>query len=265
MGQILIVDGSLLDRKRMRAILEAAGHQVLESTAPTEAMARLQNLVPGSIKLILTELEFAEESGMEFIRWIRAREELSHVPLLAVTAQQPKEMLVQLVLAGVASVVTKPFGGDMLLRRVTETLSARAVLRQGEDDYLTWPLEGYLRRELKRAERAGAPFSVVLCRMVDSMRGKALPHFISGVVALLRESDILARWGEEQVVILLPDTDATGAEVVVSKVHELGQSLENQSGGRMLLPVPVVAGSATFPSEAADAVTLLSMALSRLT
>jgi len=263
LGKILVVDPSLLDRKRMRSVLEAAGHSVVEMTSPGQMMAELGNVAPGTISLVLTELYFPEGTGVDVIQWLKQAKSLSHVPVLIVTAQVPRETVISLVLAGAATVVTKPFGGDMLLRRVTETLAAQTALRQGEAESVSWHLDEYLRRELKRAERNGAYFSVVMCHVLDPMAGQALPHLMGGLVHIMRESDVLAKMGDDEIVILLPDTDWAGAAVVESRVRAVVQGLEEEKGSRAMIPIQAHTGAATFPTEAADVESLLSLARSR--
>lgn len=262
-GKILVVDPSLLDRKRMRSVLEAAGHAVMEMTNPGQVMAELGNVAPGAISLVLTELYFPDGNGVDLIQWMKQSQALASVPALIVTAQVPRETVIALVMAGASTVVTKPFGGDMLLRRVTETLAAQVALRQGEAESVTWHLDDYLRRELKRAERNGAYFSVVMCHVLDHMDGQALPHLMGGLVHIMRESDVLAKMGDDEIVILLPDTDWSGATVVESRVRAVLQGLEDDKATRAMIPIKAHTGAATFPTEAADVESLLALARSR--
>jgi PleD family two-component response regulator len=262
-GKILVVDPSLIDRKRIRNILEAAGHQVAEAASPAEAMSYLKDLPRGGVKLILTELHFDEGSGAELIRWARGQEPLKHVPMLVIASQPSRETVIDLINGGASTIVTKPFGADMLLRRVTGALSEHAALRQGEDNNLTWQIEEYLRRELKRSERTGQPFSLVICRVVDLLDGRAVPALMAELVHLVRESDILARLGHDQVVLLLPEADAVGAWTVEDRIWGILQDLATDRDDRPGLVLDVMTGIATFPSEAADPDSLLALARER--
>lgn len=262
MTKILIVDSSLLDRKRIRTMLEAAGHAAVEMSSPVQVMEDLPRFAPGSVKLVVTELQFPDISGLELIRWLKQSSTYKNVPVLVVTTQQPRDILIELVAAGASTIVTKPFGGDMLLRRVTETLSEHSVLCQGQNESLTWQLQDYLRRECKRAERTGSSFSVVVCRVLDMLDGQALPHLMRGLNQIMRESDILARLGDDQAVILLPDTDWAGAAVVEGRVRTAVMGL-SEGEGKLLVPLRMATGAATFPSEANDGESLLALAVDR--
>lgn len=263
MGKILIVDPSLLDRKRVSNILEAAGHAVIELESPAEAVKALADLPRGAVKLVLTELHFGRESGMSLIRWVKADERWRDVPLLVVTQQPSRDRVIELITEGAATIITKPFGADLLLRRVTSTLAEQNLLRQGEGNAVTWQIADYIRRELKRSERTQAPFSVVVCRLADSLGGRAVPALMSSLAPMMRESDILARLGEDQLVILLPDTDSVGAWTVEDRIWQAVKELAAESENRPALDLKVTTGAATFPSEGKDPDVLLALAQER--
>lgn len=261
----MIADPSLLDRKRMRIVLEAAGHNVTEVASVTQALEELRELPRGSVKLVMTELQFPDADGMQFIRSLKADVALREIPVMVVTLQPPRELVIEMVSTGVSTIVTKPFGGEMLLRRVTETLADVTLLTQGEGALVSWTIEDYLRRELKRTERSDSHFSLVIVQVVDTMNGRAVPMLMRGLVRHMRETDVLVRLGEDQVVILLPDTDAIGAAVVESRVWQTATAIMNEQAGGVSLAVDVRVGTATFPSEAGDGETLIAMARERST
>jgi PleD family two-component response regulator len=262
-GKILVVDPSLIDRKRIRNILEAAGHAVMEAESPEEAIGLLTAVPRGAVKLVLTELQFEQGAGTDLIRWARAQENLMSVPILVIAPQPSRETVIALVSEGASTIITKPFGADMLLRRVTNALSEHAVLRQGEENSLSWQIEEYLRRELKRSERIGAPFSLVICRVTDLLEGRAIPALMAELAHIVRESDILARLGHDQVVLLLPEADAVGAWTVEDRIWQIVRDLAEPSETRPAFRLDVLTGIATFPSEAADAESLLILARDR--
>lgn len=263
MGKILVVDSSLLDRKRVSNILEAAGHAVLEVDSPAEAIKLLADLPRGAVKLILTELHFGTESGLGLIRWVKADERWREVPLLVVTQQPARDQVIELVTEGAATIVTKPFGADLLLRRVTRTLAEQNLLRQGEGNAVSWQITDYIRRELKRSERTQAPFSVLVCRFVETLGGRAVPALMSALAPLMRESDILARLGEDQLVVLLPDTDSVGAWTVEDRIWQAVRDLAGESESRPAMALKVTTGAATFPAEGKDPDVLLALAQER--
>lgn len=91
-------------------------------------------------------------------------------------------------------------------------------------------LDEELGREINRAERYDVPLSLF---MIDVDRFKAVNdefgHLvgdsvlrqIAGVMqASLRKTDILGRWGGEEFMVICPNTDVGGAQLVAERVRE---------------------------------------------
>jgi len=249
----------------MRIVLEAAGHSVTEVSSPQEALPVLRSLPRGSIKLVMTELQFPGEDGVAFVEAMRSDLGLKEIPVMVVTPQPPRHQVIDLVSAGVSTIVTKPFGGEVLLRRVTETLSDVNLLTQGEGSLVSWHIEDYLRRELKRTERSSSHFSLVLVQVMEKMGGQAVPLLMRGLVRHMRETDVLVRLGEDQVVVLLPDTDAIGAAVVEGRIWQTARGIMSEQAASGGISVDVRVGTATYPTEAGDGETLMAMAQERAT
>lgn len=262
MGTVLVVDPSLMDRSRMSNVLEAAGHEVVLLSSPEEAIARLHGK-RGTADLILSELVFPTGSGRDLVEWARGQESWKRIPILLVTPQPPREQLIDLIASGATTVISKPFGPDMLLRRVTEALAESSALGQGEGESLSWQIGDYLRRQLKRSERTGSPFSAVLCRVKGPNPADLVPPLLGGLVHIMRESDVLARFGEEHVLVLLPDTDSAGTQVVLGRIARVVADLRSPSADRPPLALDLSTGTATYPGEVASAESLIELAMER--
>ncbi|KPQ02876.1 GGDEF domain-containing protein [Marinobacter sp. HL-58] len=89
-----------------------------------------------------------------------------------------------------------------------------------------WPL---LNHELDHAQRAGTPFSLILgdldlFKKVNDTYGHGIGDMVLQETArrlgnALRRQDILCRWGGEELLVLLPDTDSRGALQVAEKLR----------------------------------------------
>jgi two-component system chemotaxis response regulator CheY len=259
LATILLVDPSRWDRKRMRGVLEAAGHEIIEAESPAEAQRALASPGAAAVTAILTELVFPAQSGLDFVRWVKQESAYGRLPVIAVTVQPDRETVVELVRVGGRMLVTKPFGPDMLLRRVTEALKEEAALRQGEAERLTWQIDAFIRREIKRAGRAGAPLSVIVGRLEGADPEAVVDELMRAFLPKLRESDVIARLGEREIFLFLPDTDEPGAAHVAERLKteaiEVGERLDR----RLLL----VVGTASYPLDVANAAALLALAQQR--
>ena len=99
-------------------------------------------------------------------------------------------------------------------------------------------------RETRRSERSGAPLSIVRYA-VDGVDGDSL-HFerLLGILqGSKRETDFLGHVSTDTLVILCPDTDATGARGLIAKLAPL------------VAEMPVLAATATFPEHLFESLT----------
>ncbi|WP_374356044.1 GGDEF domain-containing protein [Chitinimonas sp.] len=105
-----------------------------------------------------------------------------------------------------------------------------------EQDPLTGALnrqgmEHLLAKEVKRARRAAHALTVGILdldefKQVNDKHGhlvgdKVLVHFASILKAVLRESDTLVRYGGEEFLLLLPETNLDGARFLVDRLRQV--------------------------------------------
>lgn len=118
--------------------------------------------------------------------------------------------------------------------------------------------------EARQHERSGAPLCVALLdidlfkaindRFGHAAGDKVLQHFAAQASESLRSSDLLARWGGEEFLVLFPDTPIELAQVALDRLHERlrVQSLECLHGQ----PVTFSAGlTAWVPGEPMESAT----------
>lgn len=104
-----------------------------------------------------------------------------------------------------------------------------------------WPL---LNHELQRAQRTGMPFSLVLgdldlFKRVNDTYGHDTGDLILRETArrlgsALRAQDALCRWGGEELLMLLPDTDSGGALQVAEKLRAAMADSAMAAGGNRI-------------------------------
>ncbi|WP_417666101.1 diguanylate cyclase [Pseudidiomarina sp.] len=132
------------------------------------------------------------------------------------------------------------FGGVFIFRDISEQLKIEQNLkRAAEHDQLTGAYnrrfgDSILRAELERSQRYGVPASLLIFdidlfkEVNDSFGHLAGDAVLKNLVTLtqnrLRESDVLIRWGGEEFLVLLPNTDLSGAmqfaESLRKSIHE---------------------------------------------
>ena len=121
-----------------------------------------------------------------------------------------------------------------------------------------------LGRELARAGRASEPVSLVMLdvdcfkALNDSHGHQTGDEVLRQVARILaansREFDTIARYGGEEFALILPSCGGAGSIEIAERLRRLVEA------ARTPVPVTVSAGTATFPVDAADAVTLIGAA-----
>lgn len=113
-------------------------------------------------------------------------------------------------------------------------------------------------RETARSRRGSHPLTLALGdidffkQINDSYGHAAGDHILQGVSNLLqgavRDYDYVARWGGEEFVILLPDTDLMLAARIVERLRELLATSHHSFEGQVI-PVTMTFGVAQFAAE----------------
>jgi diguanylate cyclase (GGDEF)-like protein len=131
--------------------------------------------------------------------------------------------------------------------------------------------EEYLIRRLSECARSGAPTSLLLLdldhfkRLNDTyghqVGDRVLVAFASCVQELIRAGDVLVRFGGEEFVVVLPNTDGPGARIVAERIRSRVEALVIATGDKMLGSlVRVSIGLATAPIDASAPDTLVAAA-----
>ncbi|MDA8131976.1 MAG: response regulator [Elusimicrobia bacterium] len=115
--KILVVDDNLLTRSMIRDLLSEMGHEVVgEAENGDEAIRLFRELEP---ELTLLDMIMPGKTGLETLQEIKAMDQAARV--IMVTAVQQESLSTQLLTAGAAAVLHKPFMyGD--LEEVLKTL-----------------------------------------------------------------------------------------------------------------------------------------------
>src|ERR1700691_919353 len=81
--KVLIVEDNALNMKLFHAFLDAQAYETLETREALQALALARQHRPD---LILMDIQLPEISGLEVTKLLKEGDELSHIPVVAVTA-----------------------------------------------------------------------------------------------------------------------------------------------------------------------------------
>ena len=155
------------------------------------------------------------------------------------------------------------------------TRSFEEARRLADRDYVTGLLNHRgmnerIRQEVSRSQRTGRPYSLVMMdldhfKLFNDTYGHAVGDRIllevSQIVAgAVRQSDVVARYGGDEFLALLPDVDAGAAVRLVERIREglVRHSLSMGTGTD--LPVAMSYGIASYPGEGRSADEVLAAA-----
>jgi len=136
----------------------------------------------------------------------------------------------RIVIGEVASRIICNGSQTYLLTMINDVTQQRALMKELEHKATHDPLTGIFNRqeadrvldqEMRRADRMKTPLSIILAdldrfKTVNDTLGhlggdKVLCEVVNRILHRIRETDLLARWGGEEFLIILPGTDEQGA------------------------------------------------------
>ena len=157
--------------------------------------------------------------------------------------------------------VTKERGADRAIEEMTKRLQEVSTVDPVTGLANRRRFEQESEREHRRAQRAWDSYAIVIfdvdgMRQVNTVHGEAigdelLKRIGEDLRTARREYDVVARWGEDEFVVLLPGADAVAAKTVVKRaVSGLKDKTFDLVGG---LQVTVCAGAAVWIPPSGEA------------
>ena len=117
--KILIVEDNKLNMKLFKDILEAEDCIVIECFDPMFAMRIVEEELPN---LILMDIQLPRISGYDLIQWIKADANISHIPIIAITAFAMEEDKEKILSLGCEGYMSKPISMDPFIANVNKFL-----------------------------------------------------------------------------------------------------------------------------------------------
>lgn len=151
----------------------------------------------------------------------------------------------------------------------------RHLRRLAERDHMTGannrrPFERMLKREWAASLKKGTPMALIFLDIDDfGLINKRYGHLMGdevlrGLTRLIRQnirrSDLMARWGGEEFVVLLPHTNVAEAVVIAERIRSVVEQGVVRDRDRVIA-VTVSTGVAVHPGRAASGQDLLREAI----
>ena len=258
-SRVLIVDDNAMIRNEIKAVLMKDGGftHFMEAADGLTAFKTIMETPPD---LVLCDLVMPGFDGLKFLGLKASRRELEQIPVIMLTAEDDLDRKAEILERGASDYVTKPFHEKELLARVrihTKLKHLQDELRetnaQLEALSVTDALTGLANRrllvsrldeEVRRARRTKVPLAVVMIdidhfKEVNDTFGHAMGDVVLRNIgtmlnASLRATDLAARYGGEELTLVLPYTDGPSALQVAESLRQKIAALDHVLGGTTL-------------------------------
>lgn len=233
---VLVIEDHPDQRDLLAIVLQREGYRVVTAANGVEALEKLES---ENVQIALSDIMMPKMDGFELINRIRNSRALKSIYLILITARIQEGDRVRGLDLGADDYITKPFSFSELLARVR--VGARVVQYQQHLEYQTHidPLTGLFNRrafekkmdeEFERANRYHHHLSLLILD-IDNFKlindtyghhgGDAVLIKISELLReKTRQSDFPSRYGGEEFVLVLPETEQDSAFQVATKIHD---------------------------------------------
>ena len=241
-NSVLIVDDENSNIMALTHIL-SADYTVYAAKSGQSAINAAEKHIPD---VMLLDIVMPEMNGYDVINAMKKIEKTQNIPVIFITGLSSSEDEEKGLLLGAADYITKPFNSLIVKLRVQNQMKILNQLHTIErismiDQLTDLPnrrnFETRLNIEWRRALRNSNPISVFMID-VDKFKNYNDTHgHQQGDVALQetaktltkslkRPNDFAARWGGEEFIVLLPETDEKGAIHISEQIRK---NIENMN------------------------------------
>jgi two-component system cell cycle response regulator len=240
-GRVLLVDDRQSSYERMAEIL---GKEQTVEVEP-DPQAALITAADGDYDLVIVSLGLENFDGLRLCSQVRSLERTRNVPILAIADSESNARMVRGLEIGVNDFLMRPIDKNELLARARTQVRKKRYTERLRDNMqmsielaLTDALTGLFNRRYmeshlgsltEQAMARGKPLSVLVLDMdyfkaVNDTHGHeagddVLREFAQRVKRSIRGIDLACRYGGEEFVVVMPETDIAVATMVAERLR----------------------------------------------
>ncbi|WP_041668652.1 diguanylate cyclase [Acetobacterium woodii] len=231
LGRVLVLDDEMLVLNIIESVLRNRGYDVRITNNSSQAMEILR---AHEVDILILDLIMPDKSGIEFYRELKQNKIV--IPTIILTASTNKEDHILALQEGIDDFLRKPFEADVLVANVEKLIKKE---KKHKNAYMRDPLTSAYSRcyfaerfaqEKAKFQRDGIVFSVVFIDLdhfkeINDTYGHlfgdiVLKSFVDEFKKSLRPYDQISRYGGDEFLLLLPETDAVEAYRVVERIRQ---------------------------------------------
>jgi len=282
-GRVLIVDDRPASYERIAAML-AKEQDVEIETDPNQVVFRAAD---GNYDLLIVSLGLENFDALRLCSQIRSLDRTRNLPILAITEPDNNARMLRGLEIGVNDFLIRPIDKNELLararsqvrkRRYTERLrdNVQASIEMAITDALTGLfnrryMESHLGTLIEQAAARGKPLAALLIdidyfKAINDSHGHdagddVLRDFALRIKRSIRGIDLACRYGGEEFVIVMPETDVAVAAMVAERLRRriASEPFAIQQGATSI-PVTISIGIAALRGKDDTAASLLKRA-----
>ncbi len=240
-SRILVIDDDPDNRLLVSKVLEWDGYEVITTSSGNDALKLVESFSPD---LVFLDISMPDLNALETVTTLRNRE--SYTALIFLSAHCNVNDVIKGLDLGADDFISKPFDPRELLARARSQIRIKKLhddLKRANDrlrelvniDDLTGlfnmrSLYGRLDNELDRARRFHRCVTVVMMDMdyfknVNDEHDHLFGSFVLSELGQIirqdvRSIDFAARYGGDEFLIVLPESDLKGSQLFVERLRE---------------------------------------------
>lgn len=285
--RVLVVDDEPLIREAISARLKRSGFDTSSASSAEEAYEAIGRFRPDAVVL---DICMPGVSGYELLDRLRTEEGTRLLPVILLSALSDTDHIVHGLQRGATDYVVKPPSIPLLVARLKAEIERYGQLREVQErvrtmehladhDELTLlynrrAINNSLESEFQRTVRYGRPLSILMIdlddfKAVNDTHGHVVGDEVLRELAVRlttssRATDIVGRYGGEEFLCILPESDGEAASHAAENVRvAVEQSPFDTTAGPVSLTISVGVVSAPGPmvDSVADLIRLADAAL----
>jgi two-component system cell cycle response regulator len=282
-GRILVVDDRVSSYERLSAML-ANEHTVDIETNPAEV---LFHAAEGDYDMVIVSLALENYDALRLCSQLRSLERTRYLPILAVCEGEDNARMIRGLEIGVNDYLMRPIDRNELQARVRTQVRKKRYTERLRDNVqlsiemaITDPLTGlynrrymesHLATQIEQAAARGKPLTVLVIdidyfKAINDTHGHdagddVLREFATRIRKSIRGIDLACRYGGEEFVVVMPETDMAVGTIVAERLRRriASEPFSIQQGGGSI-EVTISIGIATLDTADDNAASVLKRA-----